>query len=205
MSRGKFPGMAGYVELMALLRARPSTIPEFRHRHGLSYLGAYSLVMGLRTLGRVHVCAWRLAARVRPMAVFAFGHQADAEAPQRTLRGKRSRGGALPAQITPSSNMIAVDRVLRVIEIAPATMDDMIEASGISRVHLRTALLPALERHGFAHISGWGAGVVAKYSYGRGVPAPKPDRLRVRSVVNARYWAKRRDRLAAERTMLEAA
>jgi hypothetical protein len=197
MSRGKFSGMRGYARLLAALRDEPATISQFRARHGLSYCGAYAYIDGLHQLGRVHIARWEIASRIRPLAVYAFGRGTDAPCPPRTLGGRATKGGTIRTGRAPSATLIALDYLLREVELHPTTVHGLAEVTGVQRQALRRTVNQLLADR-LIHVGEWDRSTsrapIPAYSIGPGRNATRPRRA-TRAETNAKYWASRAQRI----------
>lgn len=196
MSRGKFPGIAGCVQLVALLRDKPASICAFRAEHGLSYCGAYGVIGSLYALGMAHVSGWVVRPRCRPVAVFSFGPGVDVECPDRTSKGRQSKGGEKPGAKSPSTTMVALVYAMRAIQDQPHSREELSEITGLHRRPC-VLMLKAMVDLGFAHVAGWerahiGA-PIPTYGAGMKPPAKRPKR-EARKAINARYWQRYRER-----------
>lgn len=196
MSRGKFAGIAGCVQLVALLRDKPASICAFRAEHSLSYCGAYGVIGSLYAMGMAHVSGWLIRPRCRPVAVFSFGPGVDVECPGLTSKGRQSKGGEKPGAKSPSSTMVALVYAMRAIQDQPHTREELSEITGLHRRPC-VLMLKAMVDHGFAHVAGWDrphiGAPIPTYAAGQ-KPAAKRPKRESRKSINARYWQRYKQR-----------
>jgi hypothetical protein len=201
VSKGKFPGIVGMVALMAALRAEPATAIELRQRLGLSNTGVYAFLSAMRAFGRTHVVGWVQRPRVRALPRYAFGPGVDVPPPTKTTNGRPvTRGGDLHVARRPGATLIVLGYALRALDDHPCSVDDICQATGLMRA-AATRMLRALFKHGFVHIACWdvtdGTTLRPCYRAGAGLNRRRPAR-QPRKVTNAKYWARRRERLRFE-------
>lgn len=194
-------GLAGYVMLLAKLKAQPATIPATSEATGCGIDTMYRLIPDLHTIGRLHIVDWVMEPRARPLAVYAYGPGEDVPPPVARPNGRPVRSCKPLLRDRVSPEVLALGSLLDALE-QPATQQELCDATGLHRDTIRPTLQAIVdEDNGIGHICNWtprdsgGGAWMANYLLGSGRNAKYPNR-RVQRSATAKRW---RDRVAARK------
>lgn len=183
-------GWAGYVGILAALKAQPMALPQMPAVMGIGKDTLYRLVPSLHALGWVHISGWIMLPK-STMPLYAFGPGDDAEPPTRRPNGRRTATRVLREQ--PASEVISFSTMLHALDGLRASISEVAEEIGAHRDTVSSAL-DALVAAEMAHLCAWqprahgrGGAPIALYTLGAGKPAKKPS-LRSRRLAAGQRW-----------------
>lgn len=187
-------GYAGYVAILAALRADPLTTAEMVSAGLLGRTASGRIITSLHHLGVLCIVGWRQNYRSAARPIYGYGSGLDAPAPTERPNGRP--GSAAPLRtLVLSSEVVALVALMKALD-EPRSKTELMAVTGLSYGGMLRALT-ALRSHGFARIAVWehrdctGGPPMACFAMGSEKDAKRPPRASKRAR-NQRFTERKR-------------